>query len=190
MVGISLLITVVVIVGLRVSSDETVKPQPMNEPKTFSSAEHRVSLAYSATAQTSPISEQDEADGIFFRAQQAVDPEYLITLRVESGLRTPAQLAGMRTLDLVVNGALSSLPTRYPEYSLLSEGGLEVDGTAAHQITFSYRGPSGIIAKQRLVLIAVNEDKALYLSMQSQNDDFETLDATFTALQLSLNLQQ
>lgn len=174
------------LLSLKAKPDKQVTEQAPRL-QTFTSEEYNLQLSYPTTAEQTVLSEEDKKDKVFLRLQQTSRPPYLITARAETGLRAPSQIARTSVLSLVIEGALASLPGRYTGYNQVLEASTEINGQEAHQITFTYQGPSGAVAKQRLILIALDEDTGLYISMQASAADFDLLDEeVFTPLQQSL----
>lgn len=134
-----------------------------------------LSMEYPTDSEVIKLSEQDKRDKFIFKFQQSKSPEYLFNVRAETGLRLPSQLAKLDVIDLVVDGALKSLPERYPEYKLLSQNEIVVAGKSAASIEFNYVGPAKELVRQKVILVAKDSDTALYITMQSRDTDYETL---------------
>lgn len=135
-----------------------------------------ISISYPSTAQVSAINEEEKKQGFMLRLRSNTSPEYLANIRIEKGLRLPSQLSKLSVLDLVVDGATRSLPSRYPNYRVIDENESTVDGKNAYKIQFIYDGPAGEQITQKITLIEKDTDSAVYVSQQSRTIDFPTLD--------------
>ncbi len=134
-----------------------------------------VSVSYPVDAEVVPLTEQDKKDKFILKFQHPKSPEYVFNVRAETGLRLPSQLAKIDVIDLVLNGALSSLPLRYPNYKLLGQNKLYLNNKEAEVVEFTYIGPAKELVRQKLVLVAKDSDSALYFTMQSKDSDFDSL---------------
>lgn len=154
----------------------------------FYDSDSGVRMNHPMDVMPSMLSEADKKANILLRLEQKQPPGYLVTLRTEAGLRGPAQLARVDTLELVTNGAEASLAKRYPGYALLSKNATTVGGKSATEFMFTYDGVGGAgRVQQRLVLIAITSDKALYISQQCPQGDFITIDSNvFSSMMKSI----
>ncbi len=131
-------------------------------------------FSYKEPLKEERLSSQDTEDGFLARLS-AYDPALLLSVRRETGLRTPAQFAKTDVETMLGASIDKSLPDRYPEFTLESSTALEVGGKRALERVFSYRGPSGARAKQRLTAVLVDDNTALYISFQSTERVYDTV---------------
>ena len=157
----------------------------------FKNDTYGLSLSYPVETEVINLSEQDKKDKFVLKLQHVTRPEYLINVKAETGLRLPAQLAKLDVVDLVVDGAIKALPSRYPGYKLINQEEFMVEGKAGAVIEFTYLGPAKELIHQRLLLIEKDIDTALYFTMQSRDSDFLDLEASiFDQLQASIELDK
>jgi len=144
---------------------------------TFHHDETGVSVDYAAELQVEALSDQDKKDLIVFRAAhpQGSTTPFLITLRYETGLRLPARAAKTDTIDLIVDGAAKALPSRFPAYHQVSERRMQHRDHEAAEIIFTYKGPSGERAKQRLLMVVKDDNTAFYLTGQTKEGDYDQI---------------
>ena len=141
----------------------------------FKNDQYGLSVSYPAEAKMLELSEADQQSNIILRLAGENEPQYLVTVRAEKGLRLPSQLSKLDVIDLVVTGAIRSNPDRYPGYKQVSETERTIGEKDAHEIVFTYVGPTGDRAQQALYLIEKDPDTALYISMQALERDFATV---------------
>ncbi len=170
------------------------KPPVVDEPNTrpetvnYTDTSQGISLDYPKTATRNELSEADRQDKFIFRASEQQTRPYLITLRYEDGLRKASQVTKTPTMELLISNLDKAYPKRYENYKHASTKRYEVAGKQAAQVEFTYNGPSGELAKQRLVIVLKDENKAFYLSLQSKARDFNSLSTIFDDVANSLKL--
>ena len=132
-----------------------------------------------ALVSSKQLSDKDQQEKIVFRATEKLqNSPFLATLRYEEGLRIAASLAKVDTIELVLDGANKANPVRYPDYKKVSERRFQQDGKEAAEIIFTYTGLSKEVVKQRLILIAKDDNTAFYLALQSREDAFDKQNST------------
>lgn len=150
-----------------------------------------LSLSYPVETEVINLSEQDKKDEFVLKLQHVTRPEYLINVKAETGLRLPAQLAKLDVVDLVVDGAIKALPSRYPGYKLINQEEFMVEGKAGAVIEFTYLGPAKELIHQRLLLIEKDIDTALYFYDAVKGFGLPNLEASiFDQLQASIELDK
>ena len=140
----------------------------------YKNDEYGFSFSYPSISKNSELNKDDEAAKILLRLQQQTSPEYLVTVRAETGLRLPSSLSRQDSLQLVVSGALAANPRRYTEYKLESDSTILIQNKPAHVIVFTYKSPAGALVKQQLLLFSNNSNSAVYIAMQFKESDFDT----------------
>lgn len=133
-----------------------------------------LSLRYKEPLSQSEVSSQDKKDKFIFRLTSTT-PAMLVSVRYEDGLRAVTAVSRQELLPMLLTNADKSFPQRYSEYSKKQERQLEVAGKKAAELIFTYKGPNGDVAKQRLLIIAKDEDTAIYISAQTQEPKFSQL---------------
>ena len=174
--SISLAITVVI--GVLTVSILNKKSATLTEVlalSSFKNDQYGLTISYPTEAKLFELSEADQQSNIILRLAGENEPQYLVTVRAEKGLRLPSQLSKLDVIDLVVTGAIRSNPDRYPDYKQISETKQTISEKNAHEIVFTYDGPTGDRAQQALYLIEKDSDTALYVSMQALEKDFATV---------------
>jgi len=154
----------------------------------FSSNEAGVHLKYDSLLKNMPLGDQDSKDKIVLRLQQANDdPELLVTVRYEDNLKPVATAAKQDLRDALTSNLNKTYPQRFPQFHQVSTRNFEVNGHKASELVFTYKSPSGASVKQRFILIAITDDKAAYLAIQSKENDFDRLNGRyFNAIASSL----
>jgi hypothetical protein len=171
----SILLIVLVLVSVLttfISNKKNITQTEVLALSSFKNDQYGLSVSYPAEAKMLELSEADQQSNIFLRLAGENEPQYLVTVRAEKGLRLPSQLSKLDVIDLVVTGAIRSNPDRYPGYKQVSETKRTIGEKDAHEIVFTYDGPTGDRAQQALYLIEKDPDTALYISMQALERDF------------------
>lgn len=145
----------------------------------YNDARTGVSLNYPSDMAVEPLSSQDTQDNFILRLSQAGELPALITLRYETGLRKATSLSRQSPLDLVVSNIKQSFPRRYSDYKLLEEHTFEKNDHKFGEVNFTYRGPAGETAHQRLIVLIKDDDTAIYLTAQAREADFAKADSTY-----------
>ncbi len=148
----------------------------------FNDTEQNISLGYPVDAKKLALTPKDIADKFLLRVGAESDEPYLITLRHENGIRIGAQLARVDTIDHLLTTLNKSFPSVYENFDKISESKFEHQGKKAAIVEFSYTGPSGDTAYQRINIFLKDDDSAYYLSMQSKEVDRENLLTKFDAV--------
>lgn len=146
----------------------------------FTSREASIELKYSARLVPGTMSEQDKKDKVVLRLKQPQkEPELLVTLRYETGLKPIATTSKQDLRDALADTLDKTYPKRFPQYQRISSRNFDVDAHRASELIFTYKSPAGETVKQRFILIVINDDKAAYLSQQSKENDFEQLNRRY-----------
>ena len=177
-------VILVVIIGLalfiyRSSNTSTpVKEQVADNLVTFKDDTTGLSFQYSDFLAIQQLTDADKKDKFITRLI-SIDPASIVSIRYEEGLRSVTSISGQSLLDLLSGNIAKAYPNRYPGYKLLSEKSVVISSLTAKQIVFSYTGPSGEVAKQKLVILPKDGNTAFYISFQATETEFENLDTLY-----------
>jgi hypothetical protein len=165
--GIGLLVGISIIAGSQLLPNLKAKPaaSPIGPTKTFTDSKLGLELKYPEQLKPEPLTEQDAKDRINFRLSSA-KPAFLIAGRSETGLRVVVNATKIPMIDGLLRSLERSYPARFPDFKQDETRRLTVSGRNAAEVTFSYKGPSGERAAQRLLIVALDDDTAYYLSGQ------------------------
>ena len=146
----------------------------------FSSDDARTQLKYDVKLRKTPLSEQDKNDKIVLRlVEPANEPELLVTLRYEDGLKPLATAAKQDLRDTLADTVAKTYPQRFPEFHQVSSRSYALNSHKAYETVFAYKSPAKKLIKQRFIIVVVSDDKAVYLAMQSKESDFDSLNKTY-----------
>ena len=166
-------------------------PPPLTA--TFTSSQAGVSLRYSTKLAPAALTATDRRAGLLLRLAptprlpQAVQ----VTLRTETGLRPIVAVAHQNLRDALLTSLAKAYPERFPGYHQLDRRDYQLAGRDAAQVTFTYTGPSGQLIQQRLLVLARDDNTAVYLAAQATAADFAALNpAYFDPLFASVDLTQ
>jgi len=171
-----LLITAGVILTFYIFTDRAPK-ELINEQQLskYEDKEEGIAFSYSSSLTVSPLTEADKKDHIIFRLTRN-KPATIITVKTEKNLQAITTIAKQTPIDLLVNNAEKAFPARYTNYKLLSNKRLKVQEHDGTELIFTYAGPSGETAKQRLLIVMRNVDTAILLAAQAIEADFQSVD--------------
>lgn len=157
---------------------------------TFTSPAAGVTLKHDFRLVSGDLTQQDKRDKVVLRLEQPrKEPELLVTLRYENGLKPIATAAKQDLRDALVSTLDKTYPKRFPHYQRVSSRNFDIDSHRANELIFTYKSPAGKIIKQRFVLIVINNDQATYLAMQARETDFDHLnDRYFSTIAKSLQV--
>ena len=159
---------------LQQSTSETA-PEPR---KTFFYDDLGFSIEFNQKLNSEPLTESDKTDGFIARFT-AFDPPIIISVRHESGLRTVATLAGTDTATLLRSNIDRSLPARYPQFDQQTGTTITINEKTVIDRVFTYAGPSGEAAKQRLLAFIKDDDTAVYVSMPTTAALYDTVSVEY-----------
>jgi hypothetical protein len=146
----------------------------------FESQQADIKLHYPNNLQKKPLGDQDNKDKIVLRLQQPdKESELLATVRYEEGLKPIATAAKRELRDALAETVSKTYPKRFPSYHQTNAHDLDIDNHRASEIIFTYKSPRGETIKERFILVAINDDKAVYLAFQSQEKDFDRLNSRY-----------
>ncbi len=153
-------------------------PEPL---ETFNHAETQTKFSYKGTIKAEQLTDDDTAYHIIFRGSpgQGVKDQFLITLRYEEDIRQAAALAGIEPIQLILSNAGKAFPQRFPDYRQVSVRRLEQAGRTAAEVIFEYKGTTGEIIKQRLLIIMKDDDTAFYLAAQATAAEYATVEQEY-----------
>lgn len=125
--------------------------------------------------------EENKNVDVLFRAVQTINEPrpMLVSVKKERGLRIVTSLTRVEMLDGLLRNMERAYPQRFPEYKKESEQIFDRGGKKSVEIYFTYKGPAGEIIKQRLVVVKYDGDTAIYLSAQSKQKDFDSLNKKY-----------
>lgn len=179
------------LVGLMAKKDSPEQQQkPQASLETFREPQVEFEFSYDK-AQTSvqQLSEQDTKERIVFRATETTNGQkpFLVTARYEKGLRTVSSISKVEPLDIILDGAERTLPQKFPEFHKVSSTKFDQHGDKAAELVYTYKGPTGETIKQKLYVLVNDGDVAAYITTQSREADYESLnDAFFKQITQSL----
>lgn len=155
---------------------------PQVSLETFTNADTGFSFSYDRAAlSVGQLSDKDAKERIIFRATESATAEapLLVTARYEKGLRTVASVSRMDPVDIVLDGAERSLPRKFPGFYKVSSTKFEQGSNKAAELVYTYKGPSGEVIKQKLYVLIKDGDIASYITVQSKESDFDTLNKKY-----------
>lgn len=159
-------------------SQPEVQQSALPKTEKFTDKVTGLSFVYPESLARQVLTPQDTKDKVLFRATEAVGGlPLLVTARYETGLRAAANVAKVKTLDLVLSGAEQNLPKRFPDYKKEDMHKFDRAGYEAAELIYSYTGPSGERVRQKLLLITKDPDTAAYITAQAREDDYSDLDS-------------
>jgi hypothetical protein len=142
----------------------------------FGEPQTGLQLEYPAELEKSALTQDDAKSNITLRLKEkAGQTPLLITVRNEAGLRVVVSLTKQELLPLLMGNSERALPQRFKGYSKLSSRTLQLNGTAAGEIIFTYDSPGGAGGriKQRFLIYPKGDDSAVYVAAQAQEKDFD-----------------
>lgn len=146
----------------------------------FSSAEARAQVKYDVKLRNAPLSEQDKKDKVVLRlVEPPAEPEMLITLRYEDGLKPIATAAKQDLRDTLADTITKTYPKRFPEFHQISSRSFAINSHKAYEVIFTYKSPNKTTVQQRFVTVVASDDKAVYLAMQSKQNSFDSTNKTY-----------
>lgn len=155
-------------------------------------ADLSLSLRHATDLEAARLSEADVAEGLRLKLVPKTDvsQDLLITVRFEDGLESAANATGQPPLSIIADNARRTFPQRYPNFALISERNLEVNGKSAVELSFMYESPQGPQVQQTLTATMVTSDRAIYFTTQAKQADFARFSRDyFTPLIESISLQ-
>lgn len=161
---------IVITVGVSVSSAFILNKE---ESKSTFSHESGLGFSYDSRLEGKGLSSQDKTDGVIFRAVNGPSEKapLLVKAQIESGLRISSKSVKMPIRDMILDNSGRFLPAKYPEYQKISEHRFQVDGKDSATLEFKYVN-NGEKLRQKLVLLVLNDDQAIYISMQARESDW------------------
>lgn len=171
---------VVIVVGFVLLKDgkKEASNSPNVEEQSVEDSKTGVKLNYRSPLQSEVLDSKDKEDKFVIRLTSQ-NPAMLVSVRYEEGLRAVTLVTKQEVIDLILGNVEKAFPQRYSGYQKLNERKFEVAGKQAAEIIFTYKGPSGDDAKQRLVIITKDEDTAIYISAQAQNSQFDEVNSNY-----------
>lgn len=147
------------------------------DPTTLITFRYPVGVTRSSTE-----SEEDQKAKIIFRGKEgekdAATP-FLITVRYEQGLRKVSSLLRYDIIDILADSVDKRFPQEHPKFEKTDERRFTLKGKKAGEIVFTYLSRLGEQVKQRFIILARDEDMAIYITMQAREKDFETINAKY-----------
>lgn len=165
------------VIGFSLMNNDKPPVQVSNE-KTASDLEQGLSVRYKEPLTEQALSGQDKDDKFIIRLTSQA-PAMIVSVRYEEGLRAASAVTKQETLPMLLGNADKAFPQRYTEYSKKGERQFEIAGKKAAELIFTYKGPNGDVAKQRLLIIAKDENTAIYIAFQAQETGFEGLNTEY-----------
>ncbi len=172
--ALTLLVAGGVATGVMLKANSTQEETSLTTERQATDSLTGLSLRYIAPLQVEQLTEQDKKDKFVFRLT-SLDPAMLVSVRYEDGLRGVAAAARQSPLDLILGNAAKSLAQRYQGFQQLQQNKLTSNDRDAAEIIFTYTGPKGETAKQRLIIIIKDADTAVYIAAQTREDQFPEL---------------
>lgn len=124
------------------------------------------------------LTDQDRKDKFVLRLTRS-SPPIIVTVRYEDNIRSVVSATKQSQLDLLTDSLLKSYPDRYPNFKLIEKNDILVGGKNSKEFIFTYKSPSDITARQRFIIISKTQDIAVYISMQSQETEYEINNKTY-----------
>ncbi|MFH1426460.1 MAG: hypothetical protein ABIG66_03420 [Candidatus Kerfeldbacteria bacterium] len=142
--------------------------------------EYGVSIQYPDYYVLSSLTEDQIAGGIFFRIERQ-EPAGLFSLRKEEGVGKLRVLGGS-VMDQLIESVNKKYPARFPDYQKELFEETVIGNEQAALFEFTYTGTDQETRMKQRFIIIVKESSANYLSVQTQEDSFDELDAEFTQM--------
>ena len=165
------------------------RPKPTTQ---LTIADLGLSIRHATDLEAANLSETDVEDSLRLKLvpKTDVDQGLLITVRFEDGLESASKATNQPALAVIAENARRSFPQRYPNFALISERNLEINGMSAVELNFMYDSPQGPRIQQALTALMVSGDRALYFTTQAKQPDFARFTQEyFTPLIESVSLQ-
>lgn len=157
--------------------------------RTFTYPDLHVSFNYFEPLQQTALNNDDTSDNFIGRLTSD-DPPMIVSIRTETGIRLPASLSRTDAKSLLMGNMDKALPQRFPDYDESSNTSYELFGKTVIDRVFTYTGPSGTRAKQRLLALITDENTAVYISMQCEEVRFDEVNSEFfTPIQESIRFE-
>ncbi len=114
--------------------------------------------------------------------------QFLVSVRYEKDLAKAAAITKQTLLDHLQSSLELTLPKK-TSYKQLALDRVQVAGRESIQVTFTYIASQQTVTRQRLLIIPIDNDKAVYVAMQSKDSDFsDVAKQLFDPLQGSIKL--
>lgn len=158
--------------------------------QTFNDEKSQLTLKFDqAKLEQITLNQKDQTDKVVFRAQEhGGQPSFLISLRYETGLKLVANLTKQKLTDIISQNLRKSYPSRYKQFNEVSSRKFVQNNHDCFEIIFTYEINSQKV-KQRFIAIDINGDNTGYLSMQSQESEFDSINShVFEKIATSLNV--
>jgi|GEM_PF-2203159 len=147
------------------------------DPKTLITFRYPKELVRASTE-----SAEDQKAKIVFRGKEgekeATTP-FLVTIRYEEGLRKVSSLLRYDIIDILADSADKQFPKEHPKFEKIDERRFTLNGKKAGEIVFTYLSRLGEPIKQRFIILARDEDMALYITMQAREKDFNEINKKY-----------
>ncbi|MBI2483832.1 hypothetical protein HYV71_01445 [Candidatus Uhrbacteria bacterium] len=127
-------------------------------------------------------SEEDQKAKIIFRGKESekdATTPFLVTIRYEHGLRKVSSLLRYDIIDILADSVDKQFPKEHPKFEKIDERRFSLKSKKAGEITFTYLSRVGEQIKQRFLIVARDEDMALYITMQAREKDFDAINAKY-----------
>lgn len=152
-----------------------------------------VSLDYdSKYAQAISLTEQDTKDRFILRLTDkgGANKPFLFNIRYEDNLAAASAITKQPVLNHLESSANLALPQK-DGYKLLSSERTEIAGQESLKYIFTYTANKDTTAKQQLLIIPLNNDRAIYISQQAIVEDYDTINQqVFDPILETLKLQR
>lgn len=100
----------------------------------------------------------------------------LVKVSAERGISFAANLSNQDPFDLMSQNVKRVFAFQYKDFQLLSEREEEIDGRRTDVLDFTTTDEQGKLFKNRIYLIIVNTDLAIYLQFFTAESDFSSYD--------------
>lgn len=192
LIALSSLLIIVLITGVVVLRPAKPLPKPSGSGAAhFTDNTTGISLDYNTQlALSTKLSEQDNNDHIVLRLTDkgGNTKPFLISVRYEKDLAKAASITKQSLLDYLQSSAALNLAKKQG-YQQIEVKRIKVSSRQAIQHTFTYIGQQTTPTQQRLLIIPVDDDRAVYIAMQAKVADFDSMNTElFAELQSSISL--
>lgn len=171
------LIVIGAIVGGIFYAYKQVRAPLFYDPSTLITFRHPAGLERASTE-----TEEDQKAKIIFRGKEgekdATTP-FLVTIRYEQGLRKVSSLLRYDIIDILADSVDKRFPKEHPKFEKIDERRFALNGKKAGEIVFTYLSRFGEEIKQRFIILARDEDMALYITLQAREKDFDAINTKY-----------
>lgn len=151
-------------------------------PNTFHDAKTGLNLQYSADLKQVALTDEQKQDNFVLRLENGAKEKSSILIRVsfEEGLAAITAATKSELIPLLISNAEKTFPSTFPDFNQESSRRFVLsDGRSAGKIIFTYEGPAGQRIKRCLMIIAKDNNMAVYIAAETTEEDYEKVNKAY-----------